>query len=36
LAERVWLSEDIFEIYELTPEELAAAPRAPRSHGRAA
>jgi uncharacterized protein (DUF427 family) len=33
LAGRMCLSEDVFEIYELTPGDLAAAPRAPRAHG---
>ncbi len=32
LAERIWLSEDVFEIYELTAEDLAVAPRAARAH----
>ena len=33
LAERIWLSEEVFEIYQLTPSDLAAAPRAVRAHG---
>jgi uncharacterized protein (DUF427 family) len=36
LAGRLCLSEDVFEIYELTPGDLAAAPRAPHAHGGAA
>jgi uncharacterized protein (DUF427 family) len=32
LAGRLCLSEDVFEIYELTPRDLAAAPRAPHAH----
>jgi uncharacterized protein (DUF427 family) len=30
---RLCLSEDVFEIYELTPRDLAAAPRATHVHG---
>jgi uncharacterized protein (DUF427 family) len=33
LAGRLCLSEDVFEIYELTPADLAAAPRATQQHG---
>jgi uncharacterized protein (DUF427 family) len=33
LAERIWLSEDVFEIYELTADDLAVAPRARHAHG---
>ena len=33
LAGRLCLSEDVFEIYELTPRDLAAAPRATHAHG---
>jgi uncharacterized protein (DUF427 family) len=33
LAERIWLSGEVFEIYELTPSDLAAAPRAVHAHG---
>ena len=33
LAERVLLSDDVFEIYELTAKDLAAAPRATHAHG---
>lgn len=33
LAGRLVLSEDVFEIYELTPGDLAAAPRATHAHG---
>jgi uncharacterized protein (DUF427 family) len=35
LAGRLCLSEDVFEIYELTPRDLAAAPRATHAHGSA-
>jgi uncharacterized protein (DUF427 family) len=33
LAGRLCLSQDVFEIYELTPRDLAAAPRATHAHG---
>lgn len=33
LAGRLCLSEDVFEIYELSPGDLAAAPRATHTHG---
>jgi uncharacterized protein (DUF427 family) len=33
LAGRLCLSEAVFEIYELTPGDLDAAPRAPHAHG---
>jgi uncharacterized protein (DUF427 family) len=33
LAGRLCLSADVFEIYELTPRDLAAAPRATHAHG---
>lgn len=33
LAGRLLLSEDVFEIYELTPRDLADAPRAAHAHG---
>ena len=33
LAGRLSPSEDVFEIYELTPGDLAAAPRATHAHG---
>ena len=33
LTGRLCLSEDVFEIYELTPRDLAAAPRATHAHG---
>jgi len=33
LAERIWLSEAVFEVYELTASDLAAAPRAVHAHG---
>jgi uncharacterized protein (DUF427 family) len=33
LAGRLCLSPDVFEIYELTPRDLAAAPRATHAHG---
>ena len=33
IAGRLCLSEDVFEIYELTPHDLAAAPRATHPHG---
>jgi uncharacterized protein (DUF427 family) len=33
LAGRLCLSGDVFEIYELTPADLAAAPRAKHAHG---
>ncbi|HEY4031676.1 MAG TPA: DUF427 domain-containing protein [Caulobacteraceae bacterium] len=33
LAGRLCLSQDVFEVYELTPRDLAAAPRAPHAHG---
>ncbi|MGZ3275261.1 MAG: DUF427 domain-containing protein [Caulobacteraceae bacterium] len=33
IAGRLCLSEDVFEIYELTPSDLAAAPRATHAHG---
>lgn len=33
LAGRLCLSEDVFEIYELTESDLAAAPRATHPHG---
>lgn len=33
LAERIWLSDDVFEIYELTAEDLVVAPRARHAHG---
>ncbi len=33
LAGRLCLAEDVFEIYELTPADLAAAPRATHAHG---
>jgi uncharacterized protein (DUF427 family) len=36
LGGRLCLSEDVFEIYELTPRDLAAAPRATHVHGGAA
>ena len=33
IAGRLCLSEEVFEIYELTPHDLAAAPRATHAHG---
>ena len=33
VAGRLCLSQDVFEIYELTPRDLAAAPRATHVHG---
>ncbi len=36
IAGRLCLSEEVFEIYELTPHDLAAAPRATHAHGGAA
>jgi uncharacterized protein (DUF427 family) len=33
LAGRLCLSEDVFEIYELTPRDLEIAPRATHAHG---
>jgi uncharacterized protein (DUF427 family) len=33
VAGRLLLSEDVFEIYELTPRDLAAVPRATHRHG---